>query len=1303
MSTQRDESIKIEITTDTSQQALLSGLDVWLRLGLLNASQIKVELTTSSSHPELLTGLDGLLELGVLNDTLVKKLCRKNLTCLLPDVVARGTVLASPQMLSNLDTDFAPASPTAAREPSRIRQMLQSLQAEFSVRWLLFLGVFMVVVSSGVLAASQWQKFPASGQYGVLLAYTLIFWGVSFWASGQSNLRLTAQTLQAVSLLLVPVNFWAMDGFGLWRHPLDWITVAIATATLSAITVFIYKIQNHRQSQGLLLPNYLLLCYLHWGWGWSGFPLIAVYLGTLGTIATFYLQDRRRRAEGGIISLFIIHPSTFLQVVYAIGVLLFRAIFVVGVDIHDLGLAIGACGWLLSWVYKPSINHDVSEPINSSLVTTAQSRPFSQVNGERLGGGLLFFGWVVSVGEQFPWQAIALSGLILWLISSRLQRFWQRWDLAALLAIGLQTIWLFWCLVPPHMQLQLVAIATQLTNSQDTPYALLSLVLFPYVIFIVWLTDWLKRLQQPDLAKFGEAIALSMGAVLTSLSLVNPLLRTLNLLASTITLGIVTQRRSRAGLVYLTHITGLTTIVAAIDYLLPNLNLSVWAGILLTLMVAEWEFSLGEERTVWRRSAWHLGLGLAGLSYVLMSVNYSKWGLLWLIVPLSLTGVSTRSVHQRQLAGWLSVTALGMAQILTLGLSSGRLISLGIATGLMFVNTRYLRHLNAAIITVGFGLGFVGMLLWEGVPGFPRLSTSGWLVAGAIALPSLWLLRSWLIRRSTELAQFYAQAIDGWAIALCSLELFLLTVHSLPLYWGMFPGEVTVLVADAVTMGAIAYRSWHQPSNWAFYGLGWSLELLTAEILGFTGYSAIKLAIANFALGLIAQLVGDLWRRRGGISQLPSSWHVIPLLYGILGTVLRWDTFTSWTGLYTLALALIAIGVGRRREELKPLVYIGVVGVSVSSYELLFYQISHLPPGDLLVAMAALGTSIMYAYRVLSPWLTEYLHLTSEELKLISHLHWALSSCLLISATTNPIQSLMLGLGTGGFLVQYAIFQGRNNPAPSVGEIWVYVGFLEALGIRFYWLSTPVARLLSGPLTSWKGAIASVFAYLLYVLPWESWGWQKKPWQRIAFIVPLIAIGENPVGSQPVSLLIVAAFYVGLAIIERQIRFTYISAVLIDWVLFRWFWYLQLSDSLWYVIPVGLTLLYIAQVDPDLRLPEQKQGRHNLRLLGSGAICIVALWSNQWSGIVPGVISLLVIFAGLALRVRAFLYIGTATFLVNAFYQLVVLIFDYPFLKWVIGLIVGISILGIAGTFETRREQITSLVRNWVSELRSWE
>jgi hypothetical protein len=60
--------------------------------------------------------------------------------------------------------------------------------------------------------------------------------------------------------------------------------------------------------------------------------------------------------------------------------------------------------------------------------------------------------------------------------------------------------------------------------------------------------------------------------------------------------------------------------------------------------------------------------------------------------------------------------------------------------------------------------------------------------------------------------------------------------------------------------------------------------------------------------------------------------------------------------------------------------------------------------------------------------------------------------------------------------------------------------------------------------------------------------------------------------------------------------------------------------------------------------------------LGTGIIASAALWFHHQTGILPGILSLVAIFAGLALRIRAFLYLGTFTFVANAFYQLVILI-----------------------------------------------
>ncbi|MFW9263964.1 DUF2157 domain-containing protein [Nostoc sp. CALU 546] len=1307
---------------------------------------LKFEITLPSSHPQLLEGLDIWLRLGLISDTQVRQLCREFLVCpvvLQTQAKAKNKVVfATYDPVQQLPTAALQSSsrrqpqPKAA-QPNFISTMLQSLGAELSVRWLLFLGVFLVVVSSGVLAASQWERFPASGQYGVLFAYTLTFWGLSFWAARQNNLRLTAQTLLIVTLLLVPVNFWAMDSFRLWQNPLDWIVVAIASPILTAITVLLSKnrtIFANLHTGKLPLANILGLSYLHWGWQLRGFPLIAVYVAMIGTtIITVYHNiyqqpntvSRQDGSDGRSLNITL----SAAVIIYALIVLLVRAIFVAGVNVTHLGLAIGICGWLVTWLVQQGWERAVTL-ISSSSSSSPSSppSPSSLLLWEKLGGILIFLGWLVSV-VNYPWQAIAVSGLGLWFVGSRLWRYSLKVDFAAVFVIGLQTIWLGWRLVPDSLQKLAIATGTQLTNSQNEPWALLGVALFPYIVLMVALTDRLYRRQNRELAKFGELLTLLFGTFLTTIALVNPTLRSLNLLFSTATLAFVTKRHSidsspSLPLVYLTHIMGVLTFCSTINWLLPTLTNQAWASILLALMVAEWGFSLSDGQ--WRRSAWDIGLGLAAASFFLLWINaesswygipdsQAHWGVLWLVTPLALTGVANRTIIERQIPSrYLSVLAVAVAQLLTLQLPGTRLIGLAVGAGLMFANTHYLRNQTSAVITEGFALSFIGALLWTGVPGLPRLALAGWFVVGAIATLSLWLARTILSRRGNELGVIYAAASDKWAIALCGFELLGLTLYSVLIYRGFTTSGFLYLIATAIALAAIVYRSWREPTNWAFYGIGWCLELLTAQVLGFGERSIVRIAIANIALGLIAQLFGEWWRRRHQLERLPSSFHVLPLIYGAFSVLLRLNTFTEWTGLYSLGVALIIIGVGRRRESFKPLLYLGIIGVSISAYELLFYQMLQASGGALgdgLIAMSALGASIMYAYRILSPWLVSYLRLTPQELKGIAHIHWAWSSCLLMAAIPLPIGvNRLVGLGTGVFLIRYAIFQGRNSQTSprifggiTIAEMWVYLGLLEVAGMRVYWRETAVGKFWAGPLVPWNGAIACVVAYFLYILPWESWGWSKRPWQLAAYITPLIILWETRLQTYPITLVLVAGFYIFLAKVGENIRFTYISVALIDWALFRWFDSLRLTDALWYVTPIGLSLLYIAQVDTQLRLPEYKVARHILRVLGSGLICGWAILFNQDTAWIPGIFSLIAIFTGLALRVRAFLYIGTATFLITTIYQSVIFSLQYSFLKWIVGLLVGILLIYIAANFETRRAQITSLIRNAIDEFQSWD
>jgi hypothetical protein len=200
--------------------------------------QRKISVVLPATHPELLTGLDELLYLGLISDSQVKKICLENLTCelVIQEEAEYAPVGEVKIPVSSVQIEETPPIP---QKVPVIPGILQSLVAELSVRWLLFLGMFLVVVSSGVLAATQWERFPVAGQYGILFGYTLSFWGISFWTSKQQNLELTTQALLTVTLLLVPVNFWAMDGFRLWQNPVNWVVIAVAAVVLTGVTIII--------------------------------------------------------------------------------------------------------------------------------------------------------------------------------------------------------------------------------------------------------------------------------------------------------------------------------------------------------------------------------------------------------------------------------------------------------------------------------------------------------------------------------------------------------------------------------------------------------------------------------------------------------------------------------------------------------------------------------------------------------------------------------------------------------------------------------------------------------------------------------------------------------------------------------------------------------------------------------------------------------------------------------------------------------------------------------------------------------
>lgn len=1250
--------IRILIQADSSNPRLLEGLEVWLNLGLLSDAQVR--------------------QIGelYLSDPLPKKTVNSgnNQRVLAEKITPKLVVSTSPQPAFQL--------------PNFATNLVESLKAELSVRWLLFLGLFLVIISSGVLAASQWEKFPATGQYLILFAYTFAFWGASLWGSQQSRFPVTSEALKLVTLLLIPLNFWAMDGLKLWSDSLGLLTIAIAALALTILTVTLYRNQGQFQRRSLF--NHLGLSYLNWGWQIPGFPVIAIYLGIMITVFLTIVNPPPTSSTSSP------RIDFKIVVIYLLTLLFGRAIFVVNVDISQLGLALGIFAGFLY--------------ISSSLILHRSSY------------FILLFGWLVTVYIQ-PWQAFLVSGIGIGIFSHHLLKYWRERDLAAIFGFGLSMVALVGRLIPPELRKTAINVGVEISSSQDSPWALLSLTWFPYLIFMVVITDWIYHRPQRKVAHFGDFLSLLFATFLTCLSLSNPALRSLNLLASTITLAVVISRRQplKPIVVLATHILGLVTFANLVYWQFPNLALDDWAIILLILMVGEFLlFTVNSPgANIIRKDALDLGILLSGISYILFLTNFEfstphSSIMAWLITPLGLTYVATQTREsQQKKAVIISIIACGLVQVLNLFNPQINLWSLGLTTVFMVVNTQIIKTPFSSVFTVGLGLAFLFLSVKD------LVTVEGWLIFLSLTIAGLWVLRFMLFRygvTESNIVRLYQRAFDGWAITLLGFELSIITLNSFGVLLYKIPRDFTLISTLIILIAALSFRGFDLAnprkiaksgfSPWILYSLAWAIELLIIERLISSNQSLVSFAVANIILGLTTQLFGDWWQRHYQIEKLPNPWQIIPIIYGILAIIFRVQTSANWTGLISLAFALILIGIGRRNIEAKPLVYLGLMGISVSTYEILLYQINAQPLTEQWIAFATLGTSLMYGYRILSPWLIAYLQIPEPEITIIAHLHWFISSILLGLVISSPINSqLLLTIGTSLLLIRYALFQGRYNSYLYTAETWVYVGLIQTTGLVIY-----LQNLLdiSNFLIPWSGSLVSILSYFFYILPWNIWGWPVRPWKRAAIILPVITVISSHFILQPeqqltwyLSAIFGTLFYIILAKFTQNIRLTYLSLTLISFTFYNW---LGSTDDIFiFTLPISCSLLYFSQVEPSLKLEQNRDLRHGLRVLGTGILCGTSLGNFQGTGILAGILSLATIFVGLGLKIRAFLYIGTAIFLINIVNQLIILNSIYSFIKWIIVFILGVILIWIAANFETRREQLITLWNNWVAELQTWE
>ncbi|PZV05626.1 MAG: hypothetical protein DCF32_10825 [Leptolyngbya sp.] len=1322
MADDRDPTIRVQLDLSPDQPGLLEGLETWLRLGLITDQQVRDLGQTLSCDwlPEAATSATAELDLADAVNPFLE-----------PEGVLTAEEMPSPEVLPAGDapiTDFVPAEPAVrprrerfpqgslresprstpntrpssqrqnratAQRPALTNPWLGRLMSELSVVWLLGLGVFLVVLSSAVLAATQWARFNAAGQYMVLLAYTLVFWAAGLWCRQNPNLQLTAKTLQMITLLLVPLNFWALDGLGVWRGG-GVLVGAIAALLLTFTALQVLRQQN---STPLEQANALGLAYLHTGWSLAGGPLLAVYAGVLGTAAATVYGQRQQPATPGL-------RWPMVVITAALGLLLARGLTLgESIQVGQFGLAFGLYGATLVWLgqrrLRPKPEVEPASAPNSQSEAAAD-HPFR--GGIALGRGLLWWGWLLAITDWLI-QVFGIGLLGLALRIQALGKLGKRRDLLIAYGIAVQLGFVGWEMLPLSLRQTILAPLAQWDEFAMGTWPLWGISLFPYVVGMVALADWYRRRDQLKLSRFSDGIALGSNVLLTLISLASGPVLVVNLIASTIAALVVTLRRSSPAQwrIVVTYGLALGSIVVAIGDRWPNLPLGRWVLVMVALATVALVLSK-VLRALWGRTAWLYGVGLSALSYALLWADLldSGWraSTSWvgLVIPLVLLLIGRHRA---------SVLTTGIALPFTLGLPWTRLVGLGSATALTAVNSTVYRRPGVAFLAVGFALGWVYSSLADWVVGFPRhLADWGLVTVGLMAV--LWM--AWrLLPASPEaetpsLPVLYRVACDRWGHIL-AVSLLTLSTVAVSLYYLDWREPRPLIVAVlAAFLAALLLRYWGTPRPLTIYLAGWGIELLVAGSMIERYPSVVSLAVPTLGLGAIALVLSAIVGRSR--SALAPPLQTLTLLYAGLALALRAYTATAWTGWLVVVAALLVLEVGRRSQTaLARWLALGLL--SVGWYELVIYQMLQGSGGeaaDALLVLAGVAALIMILYRLAAGQLDRILGLPQVELIWAAHLHWFIGSLLMLGGGVGfgfaEATLGWLGMAIATALVLYALSQGRLGTADSVRQAWVYAGLIELVG--WFALGRSLFPTLDF-LDNWWGVVACAVAVPVYWLPWATWGWPQRPWRVMAVVVPLlIALMTGGFDHIP-TLWVLTGFYGWLAWHSGKIRVSYLSVLCAAWAIWVWLENRSIDDSLAWVLPLGLALLYIAQVDPALQRPEGKEQRHWLRLIALAIILLTALLSERWAGLPVGAMALGAIAAGLLLRIRALLYVGTAVFALNALNQLVVLNAAFPFIKWVVGILVGIALIWTAADVERRRDQWLQLTQSWGQDLDDWQ
>jgi len=316
-------------------------------------------------------------------------------------------------------------------------------------------------------------------------------------------------------------------------------------------------------------------------------------------------------------------------------------------------------------------------------------------------------------------------------------------------------------------------------------------------------------------------------------------------------------------------------------------------------------------------------------------------------------------------------------------------------------------------------------------------------------------------------------------------------------------------------------------------------------------------------------------------------------------------------------------------------------------------------------------------------------------------------------------------VGLAAALISLAVLPGRDPLDLSNRGRMLYVYAAEAvLSLLFVHIYLTMPELFSGYLLPYWPLIVMGIAYFgigvselftrmkLRVLaePLERTGVFLPLLPALGFWIHVAAAGPNVLWPEYSTVLFVAGLlYVVLSMWRKSFVYGLAAALAGNaglWALFHEQGASILTHPQMWFIPPALSVLVAAQLNRQRLAAGQLSGIRYLAVTviyvsSTGDMFITGVGRNLWLPMLLALLSVAGVFAGILMRVRAFLYLGTSFLMLS----LVSMVWHaqrsighvWPW--WAFGIALGLAILAVFGLFEKKQNEVLLALK----QLRQWE